>query len=304
MTRPGNNPKSVFGTAKPGISGIPPVALLHCGRGMEDGVIKYGLTNWRENSVSAGVYYNAAFRHLGSWWDGEQEAPDSGVHHLGHVMACCAILLDAEACGNLVDDRPSVPGTFAAMVKAMTHPMEDATECCVEAPEAMTAPYDMEALNDLTEGDIEELALRVMSVNDLDSAKDIIRAFMTDEEPEKDAPRVEAGWDLASGEAAETGVGFWSPDGQAHAVVLREGITASALEAQIREFLEGDAERKQIAQFNSFRSHIGSFHVASYSQRNRTRLAFYIEAARSGVALGVFELDEALRAAGFVFGAS
>ena len=120
MPRPDTNPKSVFGMAKPGISGIPPVALLHCGRGMEDGVNKYGLTNWREHSVSAAVYYNAAFRHLASWWDGEQNASDSGVHHLGHVMACCAILLDAEAGGCLIDDRPSIPGTFSAMVKAMT----------------------------------------------------------------------------------------------------------------------------------------------------------------------------------------
>lgn len=110
--------------AKPGIHGIPPVALLHCGRGMEDGVVKYGLTNWRVNSVSAAVYYNAAFRHLASWWDGEQNASDSGVHHLGHVMACCAIILDAEAGGNLIDDRPAIPGGFSAAVKAMTRAME------------------------------------------------------------------------------------------------------------------------------------------------------------------------------------
>ncbi|MFU1607370.1 dATP/dGTP diphosphohydrolase domain-containing protein [Sulfitobacter pontiacus] len=123
MNRPDSNPKSRFGMAKPGIHGIPPVALLHCGRGMEDGVQKYGLTNWRENSVSAAIYYNAAFRHLASWWDGEQVASDFGVHHLGHVMACCAILLDAEAGGNMVDDRPAIPGTFAAAVKAMTREM-------------------------------------------------------------------------------------------------------------------------------------------------------------------------------------
>lgn len=125
-TRPDNNPKSAFGMAKPGISSIPPVALLHCGRGMDDGVVKYGLTNWRENSVSAGIYYNAAFRHLASWWDGEREASDSGVHHLGHVMACCAILLDAEAGGQLIDDRPAVPGKFSAMVKELTRELTTA----------------------------------------------------------------------------------------------------------------------------------------------------------------------------------
>jgi hypothetical protein len=128
MTRPDTNPKSVFGAAKPGISAIPPVALLHCGRGMEDGERKYGLTNWRENSVAASVYYNAAFRHLASWWDGEQKAQDSGVHHLGHVMACCAILLDAEVQGVLIDDRPPVPGQFSRMVAEMTRKIEEAAK--------------------------------------------------------------------------------------------------------------------------------------------------------------------------------
>jgi hypothetical protein len=53
------------------------------------------------------VYVDAALRHLNAWFDGEQEASDSGVHHLGHARACMAILLDAEATGNLIDDRPA-----------------------------------------------------------------------------------------------------------------------------------------------------------------------------------------------------
>lgn len=122
---PDTNPKTRFGTAKPGISSIPPIALLHCGRGMDDGMVKYGLMNWREHEVSASVYYNAAFRHMAAWYEGEQEASDSGVHHLGHVMACCAILLDAEAQGKLNDDRPEIPGNFGAMVAAMTRPFDD-----------------------------------------------------------------------------------------------------------------------------------------------------------------------------------
>lgn len=126
MTKlPDTNPKTRFGMSKPGISSIPPIALLHCGRGMDDGKEKYGLMNWREHEVSASVYYNAAFRHLAAWYEGEQCAPDSGVHHLGHVMACCAILLDAEAQGQLNDDRPEIPGNFGAMVAAMTRPFED-----------------------------------------------------------------------------------------------------------------------------------------------------------------------------------
>jgi hypothetical protein len=45
-------------------------------------------------------------RHIEAWFNGEQQAQDSHVHHLAHAMACMAILLDAEACGMLNDDRP------------------------------------------------------------------------------------------------------------------------------------------------------------------------------------------------------
>jgi hypothetical protein len=58
-------------------------------------------------------------RHLMAWIDGEDIAEDSGVHHLGHVMACCAIILDAETQKTLNDNRP-VRGKFSSLVKEMT----------------------------------------------------------------------------------------------------------------------------------------------------------------------------------------
>jgi hypothetical protein len=120
-TYPDNNPKSVIGLTKPSFHAIPASALLHLGAAMADGKRKYGLTNWRGNSVAASVYFDAKFRHMFAWWDAREElAPDSLVHHLGHDMACSAILLDAIATGNLIDDRPEVPGAFVEMVKAWT----------------------------------------------------------------------------------------------------------------------------------------------------------------------------------------
>lgn len=132
MDLPDGNPKTVFGLAKPGFAAIPPVALIHLGAAMQNGREKYGLMNWREKNVSASVYRDAMERHLLAWWDGEQVAPDSGVHHLGHVMACCAILLDAEAQGALNDDRPPIPGKFSELVAALTRPMQPAPEVDVE----------------------------------------------------------------------------------------------------------------------------------------------------------------------------
>jgi hypothetical protein len=57
---------------------------------------------------------------LFAWFDGEEVASDSGVHHLGHAMACLAILLDAQETGNLVDDRPtSNQGAYNSLVNRL-----------------------------------------------------------------------------------------------------------------------------------------------------------------------------------------
>lgn len=116
---PDDNPKTVIGTKKPPTRSIPPIAVLHLGGAMEDGARKYGRFNWRDRSVTSSVYYDAIQRHLLSWWDGERNAADSGKHHLAHVMACCAILLDAEDVGNLNDDRRT-DGGAARLVAAWT----------------------------------------------------------------------------------------------------------------------------------------------------------------------------------------
>ena len=119
MNYPDDNPKTKFGTQKPAMFNVPVTALLHLMATMADGAKKYGPYNWRDKDVSASVYYDAAMRHLMSWVDGEDFAEDSGVHHLGGVMACCAIILDAEAQGTLNDNRP-VKGKFSELVKQMT----------------------------------------------------------------------------------------------------------------------------------------------------------------------------------------
>lgn len=52
------------------------------------------------------TYLGAIRRHLDDFLEGENLAPDSGVHHLGHIAANCGILLDADKHGTLVDNRP------------------------------------------------------------------------------------------------------------------------------------------------------------------------------------------------------
>ena len=116
---PDDNPKTIIGLSKPSLIAIPPVALLHLGRAMTDGKNKYGLMNWREKRVSSSIYYDAALRHALAWWDGENFASDSGVHHLAHMMACAAIILDADSVDMLNDDRPK-RGDFSSQVIAYT----------------------------------------------------------------------------------------------------------------------------------------------------------------------------------------
>lgn len=100
------NPKDLLGVKKVSITKLPAIAVAHAAHAMMNGADKYGPYNWRAKEVKASIYVDAALRHLYGWFEGQETAPDSGVHHLGHAMACMAILLDAQETGNLVDDRP------------------------------------------------------------------------------------------------------------------------------------------------------------------------------------------------------
>lgn len=99
------NPKQAFGDRKPPLDYIPLTALLAMLEALFDGSLKYGAANWRDDPVEAQTYLSAATRHLKLWSVGEELARDTKVNNLGAVMACCAILLDAQAHGTLIDNR-------------------------------------------------------------------------------------------------------------------------------------------------------------------------------------------------------
>lgn len=109
------NPKDRHGLKKVSLSKVPAVATAHEAHAMMDGANKYGPYNWREKAIIASIYVDAAKRHIDAWFDArERVAPDSEAHHLGHARACLGIILDAEATGNLIDDRP-VKGMLTAV---------------------------------------------------------------------------------------------------------------------------------------------------------------------------------------------
>jgi hypothetical protein len=100
------NPKDLVGVKKVSTFVFPSTALLHGSHAMMNGASKYGPYNWREKKVRASIYLDALERHVMAWKEREEIAEDSGVHHLGHALACVAIIIDAMETGNLLDDRP------------------------------------------------------------------------------------------------------------------------------------------------------------------------------------------------------
>lgn len=110
MTKVGINPKEKMGALKPDLSLVPLTAMIAIANGLADGAVKYGYMNWRSTNIKHRPMIAAAMRHLGAYMDGEDYAEDSGVHHLHHVMAGVAVLIDAIEAGSAVDDRPPAGG--------------------------------------------------------------------------------------------------------------------------------------------------------------------------------------------------
>jgi hypothetical protein len=112
-----DNPKKLMGDKKVPMNEIPPVAAAHISCAFLDGALKYGFRNWRKDPIEVQTYIAAAMRHLEAWAEGEECAPDSGLHHLAHAGACICILLDAQANDVLIDNR--VPGAFAKVLEQL-----------------------------------------------------------------------------------------------------------------------------------------------------------------------------------------
>lgn len=117
----GINPKDAVAAAKPDLYLVPPALVIWTAKCMEHGKKKYSAANWRDENqkVRMTVYISAALRHLMALADGEDNAPDSGLPHAAHAAASMGIILDALACGTLIDDR-SRPGPAAKLLEQLT----------------------------------------------------------------------------------------------------------------------------------------------------------------------------------------
>lgn len=72
---------------------LPVEATVEGAKAMEFGAAKYGAGQWRTANLTEEDFLNALERHLIAYKQGEANADDSGVSHLGHIIANCGILL-------------------------------------------------------------------------------------------------------------------------------------------------------------------------------------------------------------------
>lgn len=112
-----NNPKTrAGGNNKVPLHLIPARALAHVAMAFADGGLKYQAYGWRQEKISSSVYYGAMRRHIDAWWEGEDNAKDSGVHHLAHAVACCLMILDTMGTDYLQDNRPPVLDNYSELL--------------------------------------------------------------------------------------------------------------------------------------------------------------------------------------------
>lgn len=114
------NPKDRIGNDKLPIHLFPATAIALGCLGNLHGNLKYGRNNWRAAGVAYTIYLDAIIRHAQAALEGEDTDPESGLPHEAHILAGTAIIVDARACGKLIDDRNYAGGFWRGFVDQWT----------------------------------------------------------------------------------------------------------------------------------------------------------------------------------------
>ena len=115
MTTKPTNPKDTIGIRKAPMSVVPANVMAEVAVGLLEGATKYGRHNYRVAGIRASVYYDAAMRHLMSWWEGQDSDPDpqsAGLSHVTKAITSLVVLRDAMMHDMMNDDRPPKSKTF------------------------------------------------------------------------------------------------------------------------------------------------------------------------------------------------
>lgn len=102
------DPKQSQAVKKVTFNNVPITLDIIATFGSDNGAEKYGGWNWLEledNSMSLMTYLNAMKRHWILFRAGQDNASDSGINHLDHLIAGLAVLRDAMIFDKVNDDR-------------------------------------------------------------------------------------------------------------------------------------------------------------------------------------------------------
>lgn len=113
-----SNPKDLIGSDKTPMGLVPSTAIALMSLAHLEGALKYGASNWREAGVRASIYIDAQARHMAKFLNGEWADPVTLVPHLASANACNNIIMDALACGKLIDDRPK-PAPVSELIDSL-----------------------------------------------------------------------------------------------------------------------------------------------------------------------------------------
>lgn len=80
-----------FDTDKPKFSLIPRGVLGAVVRVLTFGAKKYAPDNWKK--IEPERYYDALWRHVEAYRNGEQHDPETKEHHLAHAICCLMFML-------------------------------------------------------------------------------------------------------------------------------------------------------------------------------------------------------------------
>jgi hypothetical protein len=132
------NPKDAVGVKKPPLSTVSGPVMAELGLAMMEGARKYGRHNYRDSGVRASIYFDATFRHIVKWWEGQDVDPDSGLNHITKAIASLFVLRDAMIFDNWVDDRPPAIPDANAFWKHMEKLAADIIKKYPESKEPFT----------------------------------------------------------------------------------------------------------------------------------------------------------------------
>jgi hypothetical protein len=116
---------------------VDPLLVESAANAMGFGAEKYGENNWR-SGISQSRLYGALLRHIFSYWQREDQDPESGLSHLDHAAAMLMMLIRMHKDPNYADkdDRPGL-----IMVEWPTYPVHDGAT--ISFPPSMPNPGNM-----------------------------------------------------------------------------------------------------------------------------------------------------------------